>query len=216
MRGHTHLKRENKFEETFDVYLLVKNQLHHWRFPWYIDIAKFLFWVLWACLVIYTHCGKSPFISVFISRPKINIISHVFLEILQRYANILFWVPYAWLYTLKMIVSTYVYVISKNKLYPSLLFSDITLKFDWPTTFWPIPLEPEFCKIWDWWWNITITFHLRLFPGITNTFCQKIKKPILGSFWALSAQTWSIPEKNIDPLLKKNTKLTDRQIGRHQ
>ena len=42
--------------------------------------------------------------------------------------------------------------------------------FDWPTTFWSITWEPEFCQIWGWWWNMNnnISFHLRLFPRKTN------------------------------------------------
>ena len=45
----------------------------------------------------------------------------------------------------------------KNTLHNSLLSSGITFKrilqFDWPSTFWPITPEPEFCHILDWWWN---------------------------------------------------------------
>ena len=38
--GHTHLKRQYQFEETFHVYLQAKNLIHSSRFPW--DIAKML------------------------------------------------------------------------------------------------------------------------------------------------------------------------------
>ena len=38
--GHTHLKWQYEFEETFYVYLQGNNQLHPSRFPW--DIAKML------------------------------------------------------------------------------------------------------------------------------------------------------------------------------
>ena len=40
MPGHTYLKWYHQLEEIFDVYLKIKNQLHHSRFPW--DIAKIL------------------------------------------------------------------------------------------------------------------------------------------------------------------------------
>ena len=55
MPDHTYLKWQYQFEETFDVYLLAKNQLHPSHFPW--DIAKILqtcyFWYFGhACLHI--------------------------------------------------------------------------------------------------------------------------------------------------------------------
>ena len=40
MSGHTHLKWQYQFEEIFDVYLEVKNQLHSSCFHW--DIAEIL------------------------------------------------------------------------------------------------------------------------------------------------------------------------------
>ena len=32
MSGHTHLKWQYKFEEAFDIYMQIKNQLCPWRF----------------------------------------------------------------------------------------------------------------------------------------------------------------------------------------
>ena len=56
------------------------------------EIAKFLFWVIWACLATHTENDsgtlKKPL--TFISRQKINFILHVFLEILQRYCKPVF------------------------------------------------------------------------------------------------------------------------------
>ena len=49
----------------------------------------------------------------------------------------------------------------------------------------PLAQEPEFCQIWDWWWNINnnISFRFRLFPGKTNDkVFQKIKT---NNFWAI-------------------------------
>ena len=106
---------------------------------------------------------------------------------------------HAWIHTLKIIVSIVenldVYLNAKNKLRDSLLSWDITfqriLQFDWPTAFWVITWELEFCQIWGWWWNINnnISFHFRLFPGKTNdkVFPKKSKKTyfraILGPFF---------------------------------
>ena len=88
--------------------------------------ANFLFWVLWACMAMYTQ--KDSFnlykTSMFICIPKINFIIHFFLEILY-----------------------------------------------------PMTREPEFWQILDWWWNINnnISFHLWLCPGKTKkTIFQKI------------------------------------------
>ena len=94
--------------------------------------ANFLFWVLWACLAMYTQ--KDSFnlykTSMFICIPKINFIIHFFLEILY-----------------------------------------------------PMTREPEFWQILDWWWNINnnISFHLWLCPGKTKkTIFQKTKKKLFG------------------------------------
>ena len=63
------------------------------------------------------------------------------------------------------------------------------LQFNWPTAFRPINQEPEFCKVCDWWWNISnnISFDFRLFPGKIKKKLKKSKKPYfganLGNFW---------------------------------
>ena len=56
-----------------------------------------------------------------------------------------------------------VYLQAKNQLHPPCFSEDCLLAF------WPINREPEFCQIWDWWWNISnkISFHFRLFPRKT-------------------------------------------------
>ena len=57
MPGHTHLKWQYHFEETFEVYQQAKNQLHSFTFSlrYCKDIVNLLFWVLWACLAKYTQ-----------------------------------------------------------------------------------------------------------------------------------------------------------------
>ena len=48
---------------------------------------------------------------------------------------------------------------------------------------WPITGDPEFCPIWDWWWNIknNNSFHFRSFPRKTNDkIFDKIIKTL---FW---------------------------------
>ena len=71
-------------------------------------VTNMLFWVLWACLgmgtVWYYHFRDTQSdrttlqkAFAFVSRQKINFIPYVFLEILQRYANFLFCILWAWL-----------------------------------------------------------------------------------------------------------------------
>ena len=56
MPGNIHLKRWYHFEETFDAYLRVKNQLHSSIFLEILQrYANFLFWVLWTYLAIPTE-----------------------------------------------------------------------------------------------------------------------------------------------------------------
>ena len=100
---HTHLKWSYQFEETFDVYLKPKNQLHPFFFPW--DISNILqtcyfgyfrhAWLLTPKVILST-CRK---VSCLPAGKKINFIPHVFLEILHRYVNILFYVIWACLAT---------------------------------------------------------------------------------------------------------------------
>ena len=66
--------------------------LTYWK-----DIANLLFWVLghaWLPIpiMVLLSCRK---LSRFFCRKNINFIPHVFLEILQRYANFLLWVLWA-------------------------------------------------------------------------------------------------------------------------
>ena len=106
---------------------------------------------------------------------KINLITQFFLKILPK-----------WYY--QLVEDFDVYLHAKNKLHHSLLSWKITfyriLQFDWLTAFWPITREPEFCQIWDWWWNINnnIGFHFKLFPGKTNdNIFQKVQKTYLAA-----------------------------------
>ena len=130
----------------------------------------------------------------FICRQKINLILHVFLEILQRYCELVvlgtLGIPdYAypkWYH--QLVENLDVYLSATNILHHSLLSWDITfwriLQFDWLTVFSPITREPEFCQIKDWWWNINnnINFHFELFTRKTiNKIFQKIEKPYFGA-----------------------------------
>ena len=63
--------------------------------------------------------------------------------------------------------------------------------------FWPITWEPEFCQIWDWWWNMNnnISFHFSLFPRKNNDKnFQKIQKTLFwhyfGPFLTKFRQKW--------------------------
>ena len=84
MPGHTHLKWQYHYEETFEFDQLSTSSftfsLRYWK-----DTVNLLFWVLWAYWaklpkVILTTCRK----LLFICRWKINFISHAFLEILEK------------------------------------------------------------------------------------------------------------------------------------
>ena len=102
------------------------------------------------------------------------------------------------------------YLHAKNKLGHSFLSWDFLFwriqQFDWPIAFWSITREPEFCQIWDWWWNISynISFHFRLFPGKFSLFTndkifQKKQKPLfwdhIGFLFEKSRQKWIFLEK---------------------
>ena len=52
---HTHIKWWYKFEETFDINLQAKDQLHHSHFPW--DIAKLLHT---SCFEYFGHVFAQP------------------------------------------------------------------------------------------------------------------------------------------------------------
>ena len=69
-----------------------------------------------------------------------------------------------------------------------LLFQESCNLIGW-TAFWLVTWEPEFCQIWDLWWNISynIGFYFKLFLGKTNhKIFQKEKKNLFwGHFWVL-------------------------------
>ena len=81
--GHTHLKWKYQFQETFDVHLQAKNELHPSRFPW--DIVKILQTYYFGYFEhAWLHTPKVVSETFAYNNIKINFISHVFLEILQR------------------------------------------------------------------------------------------------------------------------------------
>ena len=174
-----------------------------------------------------------------ICRQKINFTPpppNAFLGILQRYANV-FWVLWACLiaHTQNDSISLLkTLMFTKNTPHHSLLSWDITFyripQFNWLTAFWPIIREPEFCQIWDWWWNINnnISFHWK-----TNDEIFQTRKPYFGPFSpkfgqkciflekkALSVFRYSnyLPscqksETTIEPFLRKTNELTDGKTG---
>ena len=95
---------------------------------------------------------------------------------------------------------------AKNQFYPACFSGDRL------TAFWPINWEPEFCWIWDWWWNINnnISFHFRLFSRKTflnfNKFFKKFKKKLFwGQFGPLLlkfGQMWISLEKRAPSVFK--------------
>ena len=101
---------------------------------------------------------------------------------------------------------------AKNTLHHSLLPWDITfwriLQFDWPTTFWLITREPEFCQICDWWWNINNNnnFPFWLFPGKLMTKFSRNKKTLLWGHFGQSlpkfGEKWIFLEKRTLPVFK--------------
>ena len=96
------------------------------------DIVNLLFWVLCACLATHTQSDTINLWKtfVFISRQKINVIIHAFLEILQICKLILgtlgmpgYKPPNCWY---RLVEDFDVYLHAKNKLHHSLLSWDIT------------------------------------------------------------------------------------------
>ena len=98
-------------------------------------------------------------------------------------------------------------------------------EFDWPSAYWIITREPEYCQIWRWWWNINnnTSFRFRLFPGKTNDkIFQKIQKNFFGGsfqIWAKMNFPTIVPEKLMTHFSEKcqtdgeTDRQTDRQIA---
>ena len=65
----------------------------------------------------------------------------------------------------QFIENCHVYLQQTNQLYPPFFSEDWLSAVRTRTR----TQEPEFCQIWDWWWNINnnISFHFRLFPRKT-------------------------------------------------
>ena len=101
MLGHTNQKWWHQFEETFDVYLHAKSQLHHSRFVW--DIAKILqtcyfgyFEHVWLCRYQKKNYQLVKNFRVYLqAKNQLHLPCLIFLEILQRYANFFFRVLWA-------------------------------------------------------------------------------------------------------------------------
>ena len=93
--GNLGMPGHMQFQETFDVHLQAKNQLHLSCSPW--DVAKTLQYVILSTLGMFGYAHPKWSMNwqktfVFICRHKINFILLVFLEIFQRHTNFLFWV----------------------------------------------------------------------------------------------------------------------------
>ena len=124
---------------------------------------------------------------------KINFIPHSLLEILQRYVN-LFWVFWTCLVAHSQnnkinFHKTLMFICMQKSNFIIQFFLEI-LHFKEPCNLigwqhWKL----EFCRIWDWWWNIksNIGNHLRLFPWKTNDkiFLKIQKEPIWGTILSL-------------------------------
>ena len=133
---------------------------------------------------------------MFICRQKINFISHALLEILQRYANFLFWVLWTCLVAHTQndsinLYKTLMFICMQKTNFIIHFFLEILhFKESCNLIGWQ-HRELEFCQIWDWWWNINnnISFHFRLYTRKTNdkNFFKNPKRTyfgvILGPFY---------------------------------
>ena len=96
MPGHTHLKCQQQYEETLDIYPQATGKRSTSSFTlslrYYKDVVNLLFWVLWVCQARHTEIVTIKLwkTSAFICRQKTNFIPQAFLKILQRYAIFLF------------------------------------------------------------------------------------------------------------------------------
>ena len=138
---------------------------------------------------------------------KNNFIPHALLEILQRYANFLFWVLWTCLVAHTQndsinLYKTLMFICMQKTNFIIHFFLEILhFKESCNLIGWQ-HRELELCQMWDWWWNTNnnISFHSRLFPRKTNEkLFQKVQKePYLGPFWALFTQIgqkWIFLEK---------------------
>ena len=168
MPGHKHLKWQYQFKKkkTFIVYIQAKNQLRLSHFPW--DTGKILqscyFGHFGACLALHIQSDTINLQKTFvlIYRQKSNFVAHIFLDIakickllvLDTWANLV-------MHTKKdnNFISLTVFIcMPKISFIISFILEILHLKESskligrqhlWPTT-----QEPEFCQIWDCWWNI--------------------------------------------------------------
>ena len=233
MPGHTHIKND-----TINLKKLINLNinLRYWK-----DIAKVLFGYFgyaWLCTpkVILSTCRKllcwpagKKETSLHVFCPSLPIDMHTY-----YFGNF----GQAWLCTAKTIVSTCrkLWCLSQSQKYTS-SFPSFSRYYILKN---PAIWEPEFCQIWDWWWNINnISLHFRLFSGKTNDkifqknqqklyfvailglFCPNLGKYEfswkIGPCQFLELQLCTILQKirkNYWPIPEKNAELTDWQTDR--
>ena len=132
---------------------------------------------------------------MFICRQKINFIPHALLEILQRYANFLFWVLWTCLVAHTQndsinLYKTLMFICMQKTNFIIHFFLEILhFKESCNLIGWQ-QQQLEFCQIWDWWWSINsnISIPFRLFLRKTNDKILKRWKrtyfrAILGPFY---------------------------------
>ena len=170
MPGHT------QFQETFDVHLQAKNQLHLSCSPW--DVARILQYVILSTLGMsgYAHPKWSmnwQKTFVFICRHKINLILLVFLEIFQRHTHS------KRQYEVNFIIHFFLEMLHSkefcNFIGLSILAHNLRTRI-----LLDIGLVVNI--------NNNIKLHFRLFPWKTNnTISKNPKNFISGPFWTLFA-----------------------------
>ena len=144
MPGHKHLKWQYQFKKkkTFIVYIQAKNQLRLSHFPW--DTGKILqscyFGHFGACLALHIQSDTINLQKTFvlIYKQKSNFVAHIFLN------NFISLTVFICMPKISFIISFILEILHLKE--SSKLIGRQHL---WPTT-----QEPEFCQIWDCWWNI--------------------------------------------------------------
>ena len=121
------------------------------------------------------------------------------MEILQRYANFLFWVLWACLvgHTQNDQINMYktlMFICMQKTNFIIHFFLEILHFKESCNLIDSQHREQEFCQIWDWSWNInSISFHVRFYTRKTNDkiFLKIQKEHIFGPFWTLFTQIWA-------------------------
>ena len=175
-----------------------KNQLHLSCFSW--DILEILqnccflyFGHAWLCTpkVIQPTCRKP---LCFICRQKIKFISNAFLDILQRYANFLFWVLLACLvghtqnYSINL-QKTLMFICTPKINFIIHFFLEILhlkiKEFDWLTAFWLITREPEHGISGEISTTISVFILDYFHEKIMTKFVKNFKKPYFEPFFPI-------------------------------